>query len=720
MDSPYPMDAIENIIRRRGPPAYGRAAYCLKTRPKKPEYKRGAVMPIDQKPNRLAKEKSPYLLQHAYNPVDWFPWGAEAFARARKEDKPVFLSIGYSTCHWCHVMERESFEDREVAEALNRDFIAIKVDREERPDIDAVYMKACQSMTGSGGWPLTILMTAEQKPFFAATYLPRNSRNHTIGLLELLSTISREWKRDRGAFEAAGEKVYADLRSQSVASNPAGADRTLVESAVRQYQSSFDPVNGGFGPAPKFPAAHNLLFLLRYAMQENDPSCRQMVEKTLAQMYRGGIFDQIGGGFSRYSTDSKWLIPHFEKMLYDNALLTLAYVEAYQVEHQPVWERVIRKTLGYVLNELRDSGGGFYCAQDADSEGAEGKYYGFTPQEVERVLGDEQAGRLCEWFHITAKGNFHGNSIPNLLENSDWEEQNGDMDRICGELKDYRDQRTAPHKDDKILTAWNALMIAALARAAFVLGDPEYLRAAERAHAFLTQSLMDGSCLFVRWRDGEAAYPGQLDDYAFYAYALLTLYEATFEPEYLLKCVRISERMLRLFFDEHDGGFYFYSKEGETLIDRPKECYDGAMPSGNAIAAVVLGRLYRLTGDPKWQTAGQTQLRFLSGVIQGYPMAHSVSLLAFLEALYPSSELLCVTADDAVPSELTEFLSGHALSNFSVLVKTPDNAPRLEAAAPFTQDYPIPESGTAYYLCQNGVCTKPVFNFKDLRNFLAT
>jgi uncharacterized protein YyaL (SSP411 family) len=514
--------------------------------------------------------------------------------------------------------------------------------------------------------------------------------------------------------QAAGEKIYAYLRRQSSAANPAEPDLTLIERAIGQYQSSFDPVNGGFGPAPKFPTPHNLLFLLRYAGLKQDPNCRQMAEKTLAQMYRGGIFDQIGGGFSRYSTDARWMIPHFEKTLYDNALLVLAYLEAYRIGHRPVWERVIRKTLDYVLSELQAPASGFYCAQDADSDGAEGKYYGFTPVEMERILGKEKARRACEWFHITAEGNFQGSSIPNLLDNPSWDEENREMERIRCELKDSRNLRTAPNKDDKILTAWNALMIAALSRAGFVLGESQYLRCAKNAHAFLSRNLMAGGRLFVRWRDGEAAYPGQLDDYAFYAYALLALYESTFEPEYLLQCIRIAEQMLDQFFDERNGGFYFYSLEGESLIDRPKECDDGAMPSGNSVAAVVLGRLYRLTGDPKWKSAGHMQLKFLSGVIRGFPMAHSVSLLAMLEVLYPSAELLCVTSGGKVPFELSEFLKEQSLPNLSVLVKTAGNASQLESAAPFTRDYPLPESGAMYYLCRDGTCAKPVTHLCDL------
>jgi len=615
-------------------------------------------------------------------------------------------------------MEHESFEHTDVAAALNQNYISIKVDREERPDIDTVYMQACQAMNGSGGWPLTIIMTPEKKPFFTATYLPRTSQGGMTGILELLSTVTGLWRDDRGTIETAGEALCLYLRQQSATqSDPSEPDKSILKLAAEQYRDRFDPVDGGFGSAPKFPTAHNLLFLLRYAAVERGSYCRSMAEHTLAQMYRGGIFDHIGGGFSRYSTDQKWLIPHFEKMLYDNALLTLAYTQAYEISRRPLWERVIRRTLSYVLSQLQDPNGGFYCGQDADSEGIEGKYYAFTPMELDQVLGPEDAGRVCRWFQITEAGNFEGKNIPNLLENPDWEQANPAIDELCRKLEEFRFHRAALHKDDKILTAWNGLMIAAFAKAGFALHEPRYLQAAEKAHRFLSQNLKNGTRLFVRFREGEAAHNGQLDDYAFYAFALLAMYETTFDVAYLMESIQIAQEMLRLFFDETHGGFYFYSAEGEALISRPKELYDGAMPSGNSVAAVVLGRLSRLTGEQSWREASGIQLRFLSGAIRSIPMAHSVSLLAMMETLYPSAELLCATADDSVPPELLAFLSEHYRPNLSVLVKNPGNAARLEEAAPFTKHYPIPERGSAFYLCRNGACDSPVYDVEHLRNW---
>ncbi|MCI1960046.1 MAG: thioredoxin domain-containing protein [Clostridia bacterium] len=661
---------------------------------------------------RLSKEKSPYLLQHANNPVDWFPWGEEAFNKAKAEDKPIFLSIGYSTCHWCHVMEHESFENTEVAGVLNQYFICIKVDREERPDIDAVYMNICQSITGNGGWPLTIFMTSDQKPFYAATYLPKDSRGGMIGLLQLLPEIAHQWKTNRKDLESVGNKIKEILIKQHNASNSALPTKDLIFHAVNDFKKYFDSTYGGFGIAPKFPAPHNLIFLMNYSIFEKDEACIKIADKTLSQMYKGGIFDHIGGGFSRYSTDRKWLIPHFEKMLYDNALLAIAYLQIYRITHKPIWEHVVRKTLDYVLNEMTHENGGFYCAQDADSDGEEGKYYSFTPEEIISYIGENDGEYFCKWFGITQNGNFEGKSIPNLIENQNWENTDERIVNSCRKLYSYRLKRASLRKDDKILTSWNSLMIVAFAKAGYLLNEPKYLQAAEKANTFITENLMNGERLSARWREGEAAYDGKLDDYAFYALALLELYEATFNSTYLQKAIDITDIMLDLFFDSENGGFYLYSSDSEELIDRPKEIYDGAMPSGNSVAAYVLCRLAKLTGEIKWQNASDKQLKFLSGSIEDYPMGYSFALLSIMQMVYPSGELLCVSSDD-VPSSLTDFLSVQTL-NISVLVKTPKNTEIVENIAPFTREYPIPENGTAFYFCQNGTCKKPVYNIKDL------
>ena len=663
-------------------------------------------------PNKLTNEKSPYLLQHVENPVDWRPWGPAAFAEARAQDKPVFLSIGYSTCHWCHVMAHESFEDPEAARAINQSFIPVKVDREERPDVDAVYMAACMAMNGSGGWPLTALLTADQKPFWVGTYLPKWQ------LLSLVEQASRLWQGEREKALETGEQLTAYLQKPEQG-RPGAPSRALVSQGVAHFADSFDAAWGGFGSAPKFPTPHHLLFLSRYAQLTGDTHAGDMAEKTLEGMYRGGLFDHIGGGFSRYSTDERWLVPHFEKMLYDNALLVLAYAEGYQRTGRPVFGAVVRRTLDYVLTELRSPEGGFYCGQDADSDGVEGKYYVWTPGELSQLLQAGEADAFCARFGITQTGNFEGKSIPSLLANPAWEEEPAGMEGIRRQLYEHRTGRTALHKDDKVLTAWNGLMLAALARAGLVMGESRYLEAARRAADFVRRALTgsDGR-LLARWREGEAAHPGKLDDYALYAWGLLELYGATFMTEYLDEAARLAGLMLDQFFDGEMGGFFPYAAEGEQLISRTKEVYDGAMPSGNSVAALVLSRLARLTGEMRWRAAAELQLGYLAGGMQGYPMGHSFALLVCLEELWPSAELVCATVADEAPQVLMDVLRQGGEPNLTVLLKTPKNALDLARIAPFTEPYPCPEEGARYYLCRNGACAQPVETIQQLLKLL--
>jgi len=676
-------------------------------------------VPAGKQPNRLINEKSPYLLQHAYNPVDWYPWSEEAFSKARTEDKPVFLSIGYSTCHWCHVMSHESFEDVEVARILNRDFISIKMDREERPDIDSVYMTVCQIMTGSGGWPLTIIMTPEKKPFYADTYLPKTSRYGKIGLIELLEEVAKQWKTNRRRLVEAGEEISTYLGKLTERRTEGEPSRELIKNAFDSFSRNYDPKWGGFGVAPKFPTPHNLIFLLRYSRLENSAEALKMSEKTLEQMYKGGIFDHIGGGFSRYSTDDKWLVPHFEKMLYDNALLAYAYLEAYGLTKRRLYRSVAEKTLRYVLRELTDPKGGFYSGQDADSEGVEGKYYVFTPEEIERVLGKSEGRKFCERFGISGEGNFEGKSIPNLIENPSFEDEGPDISALCEKLYDYRLKRTSLHKDDKILTSWNALMISTLAKASFLLGEKSYLDAAVRAESFISEYLTDKTGrLLVRWRDGEAANLGQLDDYSFYALCLLELYNATFDASYLKKALRIAGETMRLFEDSENGGYYIYASDSEQLISRPKDVYDGAMPSGNSVAALVLGRLAQLTGDETIRTAADRQLRFISGAAGEYPSGSAFSMIALLGSLYPSMELVCVTSGREAPRELTDFLCEEPSLNLAVILKTSENSSLLSEVSPFTSEYPIPEKGSLYYLCRNNSCFAPTESIQEVKRLI--
>lgn len=673
----------------------------------------------DKVPNRLIHEKSPYLLEHAHNPVDWFSWSEEAFAKAKAEDKPVFLSVGYSTCHWCHVMAHESFEDEHVAELLNRAFISVKVDREERPDIDAVYMEVCQALTGSGGWPMTIIMTSDKKPFFAGTYFPKTSRSGRPGLTEILSAVTQRWREDRGALLRSGEEITAYLQSGPETSEAEQVPASeLIARAVRQFKAAFDKTNGGFGSAPKFPMPHNLLFLLRYARLERDAQAQTLVEKTLVQMYRGGIFDHIGGGFSRYSTDERWLIPHFEKMLYDNAGLLCVYLEAYEQTGRPFYRRIAEKTFSYLLRELMSDAGAFYCAQDADSSGVEGKFYTFTPEEITAVLGEKAGKAFCGRFGIDKSGNMEGKSVPNLLGCETFETEDEGLSEQREKLFEYRLGRTSLHRDDKVLTAWNAMMLMALSRAAVILEDCTYLDAAKRTQTFIAERLYSGGRLMLRWKDGETAHEGQLDDYAFYGLALLELYAATLELSYLEEALRLAETLLARFEDAEDGGFFMYAEDAERLLTRPKPTYDGAMFSGNSAAAMLLVQLSRLSEMEKWQAASQRQLRFMSRIAAAQPSAHSFALTALMAETYASAWLVCVTAEEKAPPELMKLLRDYEPFHITVLLKTPGNARALQRISPMTESYPIPQTGAQYYLCRNGACLQPTPDIAAVRRAL--
>ncbi len=676
--------------------------------------------------NHLINEKSPYLLSHAHNPVDWRPWGTEAFEKAKREDKPIFLSIGYSTCHWCHVMERESFEDEEVAKVLNDRFVSIKVDREERPDVDSVYMAVCQAMNHSGGWPLTILMTPEQQPFFAATYLPRESRGKMPGLLQVLRQIANAWQKDGEKLRQAGASICQYFTESGGAQRDVSGenlwpDQELFCRAAAGFLQSFDEEYGGFGSAPKFPAAHNLLFLLRFARRNQDKTVEYAAAQTLFCMMKGGMFDHIGGGFSRYSTDRKWLIPHFEKMLYDNALLAYAYLECWEQTRAEWCLWTAKRVFIYIFRELTGEEGQFFCGQDADSEGVEGKYYGLRPEKIRQVLGESRGQAFCSRYSITEQGNFEGMGIPNLLqEETPWipDEETAED---CEKLYAYRRDRFRLHKDDKALTSWNSLMAAACARGARAclrLGSEDgvlgqCLSRAENNLKFIKNHLTDeNGRLLVRYREGEAAGRGHLDDYAFYAWALLEMYQTVLDADYLEEAVAVARRMARYFWDEEAGGFYLYASDGEQLIHRPKDVWDGAMPSGNSVAAYALCRLAALTADAGWIDLRDRQLRFLMGQVREYPMGYSFSLLAMMEAVHPSKELVC-----ALPSgcgeDLQRKLALAADDGFTVLVKTPQNAKQLARTAPFTANYPIGERD-CFYLCEGKSCQKPTENLEEI------
>lgn len=676
-------------------------------------------MPDVQFTNRLANEKSPYLLQHAHNPVDWYPWSDEAFAKAKREDKPIFLSIGYSTCHWCHVMERESFEDQEVADLLNHDYIAIKVDREERPDIDHIYMSVCQGMTGHGGWPLTIIMTPDRKPFFAATYLPKNKRHGLSGLIQILPRLSDLWQNERTAVLESGEQVVRWLED-SEPDQAGELTMDIAHKAYQQYSRTFDRQYGGFGSAPKFPTPHNLLFLLRYHYFTGETQALKMVEQTLDSMYQGGIYDHIGFGFARYSTDRRWLVPHFEKMLYDNALLIIAYLEAYQVTDRPRYARIAREVLEYVLRDMTSPEGGFFSAEDADSEGVEGKFYVWTPDEIKEVLGEADGAGFCQTYDITGSGNFEGYSIPNLIENLLEEDERRSWESARIKLQAHRSKRVPPYKDDKILTAWNGLMIAALGKAYQVLGDSRCRMAAQQAVEFIFASLRrsDGR-LLARYREGEASFPAYAADYSFLIWGLIEMYEATYETGYLHRAMMLADEQLRYFWDEHKGGLFFYGSDAEQLLTRPKEVYDGAIPSDNSVALLNFLRLARLTGNLDLEEKAQQIIKYFAGSVASLPTAHSFFLSAWLFNEMGSREVVVASADK---NETARRMLASMQKTFlpdTVSIYKEGNDPELVRLAPFTQDLTAAQTGQATaYICERFACQQPITDEREFQEAL--
>lgn len=673
--------------------------------------------------NRLIDEKSPYLLRHAYNPVDWYPWGEEAFARARAEDKPVFLSIGYSTCHWCHVMARESFEDKEIAALLNELFIAVKVDREERPDIDAIYMQACQAIAGQGGWPLSVFLTPDKKPFYAGTYFPPTGRFGRPGFKELLQLISDQYQRAPEKIADVASKIAAGLKPRATAPGELGEE--AVHTCFHQLQQAFDDKYGGFGIAPKFPTPHNLMFLLRYHRWTKAPAALEMATATLDAMANGGIYDHLGYGFCRYSTDRKWLIPHFEKMLYDNALLAIAYTEGWQVTGRQRYMTVAREILDYCQRVLAGPGGSFLSAEDADSEGVEGKFYAWEAGEIMEILGREQGQLFCEAYNISEKGNFEGKNIPNLIDtdltqvanyhNIEPELFKSMLESSRQKLFAVREERVHPHKDDKVLTAWNALMISALALAARTFGEEEYLLRAKAAYAFIEDNLTESGRLLVRWRQGEAKYRAYIDDYAYLLWACNELYATTWDLSWLARARELAAHMLALFWDE-EGGFYFYGSDGEELISKPKEIYDGAMPSGNSVAARELMRLARLTGDTELQEVAEKIIRAFASQVLHYPAGHTHLLQALLLALVPGREAVVVgELDHPEIRQLLQEVQRSFLPEVSVLAAA--DPQELAHVAPFTAGIKS-TLGTQVYLCQNNACGLPETDIARIRTQL--
>ncbi|MGI5879926.1 MAG: thioredoxin domain-containing protein [Syntrophomonadaceae bacterium] len=664
--------------------------------------------------NRLLQQKSPYLLQHAYNPVNWYPWGDEAFAKAKAEDKPIFLSIGYSTCHWCHVMERESFEDTEIADLLNRDFIAIKVDREERPDIDHIYMMVCQVMTGHGGWPLTIIMTPDKQPFFTATYIPKHSRYGLSGLVELLPRIIHLWKNERAAVLDSSQKVTAWLNQPEKCRSEV-ISREVFDRAFEQYVQSFDNEFGGFGNAPKFPTPQNLYFLLRYHYYTGNAKALHMVEKTLQQMYQGGIYDHIGFGFSRYSTDNKWLVPHFEKMLYDNALLAIAWLETYQVTGNHFYRRVAEEIFNYVLSNMTSPEGGFYSAEDADSEGVEGKFYVWTPEQIKKILPDDEADEFCQVYDITVAGNFEGKSIPNLIKRAIDEQEHAKFAEARQQLYNQRQQRIAPYKDDKILLAWNGLMIAALAFGYRVLKKTEYSKAFRAAINFARDKMCreDGR-LMARYRDSEAAWLAYSADYSFFIRGLLESYQATYETEFLQLAIKFSDEQIKYFWDNENGGMYFYGSDAESLLTRPKEFYDSALPSDNSVALANLFQLAAITGEDKWEQYAHKLKDSMSSRAAISPLSHAYFLSSVLSREGGGREII-ITGEENDP--LTDEMLGFVQKLFlpdTVTIFCSDNDSELNHLIPRLQEMITQPDKTTAYVCQNFTCEIPITTLLDL------
>ncbi len=675
--------------------------------------------------NRLLDEKSPYLLQHAHNPVDWYPWSDEAFKKAKSLNRPVFLSIGYSTCHWCHVMERESFADEQVGQFLNQHFVAIKVDREERPDVDQIYMSACQALTGRGGWPLTVLLTPDKEPFFAGTYLPKRSRQGMMGLMELLEVVVERWEDDPGKLRQAARRITEALQEQRE-SPPAGTDvpQDAMHAVYTWLQSQYDPVYGGFGPAPKFPMPHHLLFLIRYSAVSDTTHALDMAEHTLKSMQRGGIYDHLGFGFSRYSTDEKWLVPHFEKMLYDNALLALSYAECFQCTGDSFYAGIVREIFTYILRDMTGDEGGFFSAEDADSEGIEGKFYVWKPEQVFHILGEDMGGKFCQWYDITPEGNFEkGYSILNRIhahrpaEDEVHDRQGGQEGLAMARrrLWEVREEREHPYKDDKVLTFWNGLMIASMARAGHILGDDSYVHAAQRAMEFLWNHLRDEDGRWhVRYRQEERGPTAFLDDYAAVIWGLLELFSATHDPEYLRRAVLTQKEQDRLFLDADGGGYFFAGHDAQALFTRSKELYDGATPSGNSLAGLNLMRLFHLTGDAQWHDGYEGLLAAFAPKLNTFAAGSSFFVMSLALRYGENRQVVIVPGADwpQTMHGLAPVWQRYAPLT-SVIIAHPEHREELTCLAPFTGSMEAVEGRTTFYVCQDFACQAPITRVDD-------
>lgn len=678
--------------------------------------------------NRLIQEKSPYLLQHAHNPVHWYPWGAEALRVARKEEKVIFLSIGYSTCHWCHVMEHESFENEEIASIMNESFICIKVDREERPDLDNIYMAAVQMITGRGGWPLSIFLTPHGKPFFGGTYWPSKNNNGHTSFQDVLLFIRKIWNEQPRDILDDAHKFTINLQHQFLNSPSTNLDEDVLEQAFKLHELTYDCELGGFGNAPKFPQPNNLYFLLRYYKRYGNTNALKMVEKTLAHMAQGGMYDHLGGGFHRYSVDNKWLVPHFEKMLYDQALLARAYLEAYQITCKAEYADIAREIFTYVLRDMTAPSGGFYSAEDADSDGVEGKYYLWNKNEILGILGKGAGERFCACYGVTDSGNLQGTNILYLHSSIDEVAAKFKMNalRLVKEVKrskkklfEARSLRVRPLLDDKIVTAWNGLMISSLAFGARVLNEDIYARSAEKAAQFIIEKVHHNQRLLRRYCRGEAALLGYADDYAFFTMGLIDLYETTYKEHWLKEALSVNKEMTRLFWDKSNGGILFIGHDGEKLIANYKDGYDGATPSGNSVAALNYLRLGRITMNKKLEDRGHNILKNFSKSIKQQGHAYTYMLIALDFATGTIQEIVLSGKRDSQDIKTFHRCVNSLFLPNKVIVLCPDkDSESIQKLIPFIKGKcPLNSRATAY-VCSNYTCKLPVTDVKELERML--
>ncbi len=685
--------------------------------------------------NHLKDEKSPYLIQHAKNPVDWYPWGEEAFNKAKTEDKPIFLSIGYSTCHWCHVMAHESFEDYEVAELLNSVFVAVKVDREERPDIDSIYMTACQIMAGTGGWPLTIIMTPDKKPFFAGTYFPRESGFETIGLKDLILNVRDIWKDKREEIDSSGEQIITAMSELSKPGTKEDLNEDILNITYNELSNVFDEENGGFGDFTKFPTPHNFMFLLRYWKRTGNKNALHMIEKTLHSMAKGGIYDHLGFGFHRYSVDKNWLVPHFEKMLYDQALIAMAYTEVYQATGNSSYKKTAEDILKYAIRDMKSPKGAFYSAEDADSEGVEGKFYLWTKEEIFNVLEPDQAKLVSMLYDVKEDGNFNDpysqNTNKNILhrkyKNKELADKLGlkkpelekQIESARIKLYNSREKRIHPHKDDKILTDWNGLMIASLAKASQVFNNEVYSSAAMEAVSFIFENDYNNGCLLHRYRKGEANIKGNLDDYSFMIWGLLELYGAVFDIKYLNAAIELNQIIIEHFWDDENGGFYFTADDSEMVLMREKKTYDNATPSGNSIELMNLIKIARLTEDPLLEEMAVKTERSFSENVKRAPTAHTQFLAAVDYKLGPSFEVV-VAGKSRTPDtdEMIRTINKHYIPNKVVIFKDTDKPIEVnKIATSLKYKGSINDRATAH-ICSSGSCKIPTNDISEMLKLL--